>query len=75
MKNLNWSTLNDGMDKIARLQSAMAGAAMVYSGIKTMKESPKMSIAKSILGGYLIYTALSGDKPMGKLMEKITTKA
>jgi uncharacterized membrane protein len=75
MKNLNWSTLNNGMDKIARIQSAMAGAAMLYSGIKHVKESPKVSIAKSILGGYLIYTALSGNKPMGKMLEKIAAKA
>jgi uncharacterized membrane protein len=75
MKNLNWSAINNGMDKIARIQSAMAGAALLYSGIKHAKESPKTCIAKSILGGYLIYTALSGDKPMSRVMEKITAKA
>jgi len=75
MKTLNWSTLENGMDKISRIQSAMAGAAMLYSGIKNVKESPKMSIAKSILGGYMIYTALSGDKPMSRMLKKITAKA
>ena len=59
------------MDKIERLQSLIAGATFLYNGIKNIKESPKVSIAKSILGGYLIYTAITDKHPAGKSIEKL----
>lgn len=63
------------MDKIARAQSLIAAAGMLYNGIKHIKESPKMSIAKSLLCGYLIYAALSGKQAMGAKTGNIIASA
>jgi uncharacterized membrane protein len=72
MEKLKLLDTSLNMDKMARAQSLVAGASFLFSGIKHMKESPKMSIAKSVLGGYLVYRALSGHCHMNQVLERNT---
>lgn len=67
----------DGLDtdKLAKMQSLVTGASILYMGIKNIKESPKMSIAKSLIGGYLIYTALTGKHLLNDKVENLMAKA
>ncbi len=62
-------------DKLGQIQSILAGASILYMGLKHMKESPKLSIAKSLLGGYLIYTALTGKHLFNEEVENLLAKA
>ncbi len=75
MEKLKLLDTSTNMGKMARAQSFITGASILFSGIKHMKESPKTSIAKSIFGGYLLYRALSGHCHLNHVLERNTTTA
>ena len=66
------STVNVG--KTGRVQSLVAGASLLVSSINKLKESPKMSILKSVLGGYLIYRGLTGHCHLNQIADKTTAR-
>lgn len=73
MEKLNFSDTTVNIDNMARSQSLITGAGLLYSGITDMKTHPKISIAKSVLGGYLIYRALTGHCHMNQMLERNTS--
>ncbi len=60
MEKLRLSDTSVNVGTAERAQSLITGASFLLSGINNMKHSPKLSILKSILGGYLIYRGISG---------------
>lgn len=66
------STVNVGKDE--RTQSIISGATFLISALTNMKSSPKLSIAKSVLGGYLLYRGLSGHCHINQLVDKTTAR-
>ena len=69
MEKLNLLDTSVNMNKMARAQSLLAGASFLFSGIKHIKESPRSSVAKSLLGSYLIYRAISGHCHMSQVLK------
>ena len=70
--NILDSSVNVG--KTGRIQSLVAGASLLVSGIDKMKQSPKLSILKTVLGGYLIYRGISGHCHVNQVVGKSTTR-
>lgn len=66
------SSVNVG--KTGRVQSLIAGASLLVSGIDKMKDSPKLSVLKSVLGGYLIYRGLTGHCHLNQVANKTTAR-
>lgn len=58
------------VDKTERAQSLITGASFLLSGLNNMKHSPKISIAKSILGGYLLFRGITGHCYLGQIAGK-----
>lgn len=60
MEKLRLSDTSVNVGTTERAQSLITGASFLMSGINNMKRSPKISIVKSLLGGYLLYRGLTG---------------
>jgi uncharacterized membrane protein len=75
MEKLRLSDLSVNVDKTERAQSLITGASFLLSGINNIKHSPKVSIAKSILGGYLLFRGITGhcylSQMGGKTMARV----
>ena len=52
----------------------MSGVTCLVSGIKHIKEQPKSALAKSLLGGYLIYRGVTGHCPLNQVMKRNTAR-
>jgi len=66
------STVNVG--KTGRVQSLLSGASLIFSSLGKLKSSPKMSVLKTMLGGYLIYRGLSGHCHLNQVADKTTAR-
>jgi uncharacterized membrane protein len=74
MEKLNLRDTSVNMDSMARTQSLITGAGLLYSGLSHIKKPSAVNIAKTILGGYLVYRGLTGHCHMNQVLERNTAR-
>lgn len=74
MNALNLLDTSVNVGKNGRVESLITGASLIFSSLNKLKSSPKLSVAKSILGGYLIYRGLTGHCHFNQVADKTTAR-
>ncbi|MES2680672.1 MAG: YgaP-like transmembrane domain [Bacteroidota bacterium] len=70
MEKLNIKDTSVNMDSMARTQSLITGAGLLYSGLSQIKKPSTISIVKTLFGGYLVYRGLTGHCHMNQILER-----
>jgi len=68
MEKLEISDTTVNLDKTARTESLVTGATLMFNGLSTLKKQPTIAVIKSIIGGYLLYRAITGHCHLNQML-------
>lgn len=66
------TALDVNVGKVERIQSAAGGVLLAASGLHSIKKHPVLGTAKTLIGAYLLYRAISGSCMLNKAFGRNT---
>lgn len=68
MKKLDIADTTVNLTNTARTESLVTGVTLLFNGLSTIKKQPTIAVVKSIIGGYLLYRAITGHCHLNQIL-------